>query len=211
MTPTSPLLPITATSGDRLRAMVAATSTIVSAAMTVDKPGGGLGSTDSTVFPPSLSATRSAIDSLSTPASDGSSWTYGGTSRRTTCDAGSIVTGVPAVSVTTNPGSLPVANSRTASSALEFSVTSGNSSAICSARTLQRYDAAGQMNANPYGSLAAQICTESRVQRHSVLPWLSSKSQHAGATADQTSRRSPCKDAVKGHTRQLKSTICHTN
>src|SRR5262245_33851358 len=155
MTPTSPLLPITATNGDRLRAMAAATSTMVSSAFTVVMSGGGLGSTDWTVFPPSLSATRSAIDSLSTPASDGSSCTYGGTSRRTTCDAGSIVTGVPAASVTTSPGSRRVANSRTASSALELSATSGNSSAICSARTLQRYDAAGQMAANPYGSLAA--------------------------------------------------------
>ena len=67
---------MTATAGERLRAIIAATSTIVSSAFTVVNTGQvGLGSTARTDFPPSLSAIRSAIDSFSTPASDGSSWT----------------------------------------------------------------------------------------------------------------------------------------
>src|SRR6478735_850796 len=170
MTPTSPSALITATSGERLRAIMAATSTMVSSAFTVDMSGSGLGSTCATVLPPSLSATRSAIDSLSTPASDGSSWTYGGTSRRTTCEAGNIVTGIPAVSVTTSPGNRRVASNRTASSALEFNVTTGNSSAIFSARTHQRYDGPRAIGTNQYGSLAAPNCTEPRLQRHVATP-----------------------------------------
>ena len=57
-----------------MRAIIAATSTMVSSAFTVDMSGERLGQhLPRPVLPPSLSATRSAIDSLSTPASDGSS------------------------------------------------------------------------------------------------------------------------------------------
>ena len=156
-----------------------------------------LGQHFSTVLPPSLSATRSAIDSLSTPASDGSSWTYAGTSSRTTCDAGNIVTGIPAVSVTTSPGSRRVASNRTASSALESSATTGNSSAICSARTHQRYDAAGQKAQIHTDPWRRRDRAEPRSQRHLATPWPSSQVATGGATADQTSRRSTPKDAVK--------------
>src|SRR5439155_24122860 len=154
ITPTSLSPLMTQTSGERLRAMIAATSTMVSSEFTVAISGGGLGSTSLTDFSPSLSAIRSAIDSLSTPASDGSSCTYGGTTSFTTCDAGKIVTGVPAESVTRSPGSRWVVNRRTASSAFESSVTTGNCSAICSARTLQRYDAIVGTSTNPQGSVA---------------------------------------------------------
>ncbi len=61
-----------------------------------------------------------------TPASDGSSWTYDGTMKRTTWEAGRTAYGSPEESVTTIPGSRYSAIMRAASSALESTDTTGN-------------------------------------------------------------------------------------
>ena len=55
-------------------------------------------------MPPNFSAARSAMDSLSTPASDGSSCTYRGTMNRTTWEAGSTANGFPGVVGDDDPG-----------------------------------------------------------------------------------------------------------
>ena len=98
--------------------------------------------------------------------------------------------------MTTRPGNRRRQSSAPRQERRSPSLTTGNSSAICSARTLQRYVAAGQMTVNPYGSWRPECapCRECSAIWYSrgrclVATW--------DATADQTSRRSTCKDAVK--------------
>ena len=89
--------------GLRSRAISAATSMMVSSAFGGRHVAQVLGQHVAHLLAAELSAHRSAIDSLSTPASDGSSCTYRGTMKRTTCDAG-VPRRAAGVSVTTMPG-----------------------------------------------------------------------------------------------------------
>src|SRR5271169_1904941 len=120
-----------------LPSLTTATSMMVSSACADGTLTKCSGSTSRTFLPPNLSAVRSAMDSLSTPASEGSSCTYRGTMNRTTWEAGSTANGFPELSVTTIPGRRCSASRRAAASASESAVTTGKSSASSAARIFQ--------------------------------------------------------------------------
>ena len=89
-----------------------------------------------------------------------------GTSIRTTSDAGRIVVGHPCSSVTTSPANRRSAINRTASKASESAVTTGNSSAICPARTKEQYGVGEPLR----GGRVACAGTTIEDTRHAGLP-----------------------------------------